>query len=198
MTLQQGALQLAGTVLKVAPMRTFLRDADGVVVSLPNKVRCACAVRHCRTLCRSAILSACARRLPLEILPPELDKPNQKLAQTHDDNETTTTPHNNNNNTTPHALKSITEMIIFNRSRHAGRVPAALGGVMRQPLRAKLKLPGGGRPVSELSALRDAVAARLDAAEREGVLAPGSGAVKLARVTEAGVELMVTVRLRLD
>lgn len=84
-------------------------------------------------------------------------------------------------------------MIILNRSRHPGSIPAQLGSVLRQPLRARLRLPAG-QPVEKLAALRDAAAARLERAEAGGVLARGSAAVKLGRLAENGVELMVTVR----
>ncbi|KAI8470767.1 MAG: hypothetical protein J3K34DRAFT_458686 [Monoraphidium minutum] len=118
-----GKSEVSGTVLKVTPMRTLLRDTDGVVISVPNK--------------------------------------------------------------------SVSDMVVVNKSRVVNAMPAQLGSILRQPLRLRLRL-GGAEPVANLGALRSEAAARLAASERGGGLDAGSGRVALARLTESGVELLVT------
>ncbi|GBF92443.1 mechanosensitive ion channel [Raphidocelis subcapitata] len=125
-TLQQGAMQISGTVLRVTPMRTLLRDADGVVISLPNKV--------------------------------------------------------------------VSEMVIYNRSRNIAALPPQLGHVLRQPLRVRMRV-GAGQPAAALAALRAGAEARLAEAEKAGVVEHGTGGVALGRITDSGVELLLTATL---
>lgn len=45
--------------------------------------------------------------------------------------------------TQTHTAQIVSDMIIFNKSRHPGLIPQQLGSTLRQPLRAKLRLPAG-------------------------------------------------------
>jgi hypothetical protein len=84
-------------------------------------------------------------------------------------------------------------MVIYNRSRMAGGLPAQLGSLLRQPLRVRMRL-GSAQSIGNLGALQAEARARLAAAERAGVVERGQSSVGLGRVTEAGVEVLLTVR----
>lgn len=122
-TLQQGSLQVSGTIIKVTPLRTMLRDPDGVVILLPNK--------------------------------------------------------------------TVSDMVVYNRSRSAYHPTEQLGPVIRQPLRLRVKL-SGSQLIANVQQLRKQVEARLAEGEAAGVLDRGSGQLTLGRLTEAGVELLLT------
>jgi hypothetical protein len=83
-------------------------------------------------------------------------------------------------------------MVIWNRSRMVGQLPPQLGSLLRQPLRVRMRL-GGAQSIGNLGALQSEARARLAAAERAGVVERGASSVGLGRVTEAGVEVLLTV-----
>jgi len=193
-----GAMQVSGTVIKVTPMRTVLRDADGVVVSLPNKVSELWLGLVWFGLVWFGLVwfglvwfglvwfglvwlvwfgwwlkAASPPTRPRSNSKPPLQPPTHPTCLPHP--------------------KSVSDMVIYNRSRMVGRLPAQLGSVLRQPLRMRLRL-GGVQPVGSLGVLRDAAAARLSAGERAGLVEAGSAFIGLGRLTESGVELLLSVR----
>lgn len=88
----------------------------------------------------------------------------------------------------------MTDLFVYNKSRIVEHLPSQIGSILRQPLRLRLRL-GGADSISNLGPLRDAAHARLAAAVREGVLDTGSAKVSFGRLTETGVELLITVRV---